>query len=80
MPSVPTFAAMLVQTQRAYPELAIERVNFAQASSDVIEIQGQGSAVLVRPRANFVTFDPATGQLIQHQDGRDLSVHHRISE
>ncbi|WP_160179098.1 PepSY-associated TM helix domain-containing protein [Paraglaciecola mesophila] len=80
MPSIPTFAAMLLDTQRVFPELAIERVNFAKESSDVIEIQGQGRALLVRPRANFVTFDPATGQLIQHHDGRDLSVHNRISE
>ncbi|WP_039986544.1 PepSY-associated TM helix domain-containing protein [Paraglaciecola mesophila] len=80
MPDSELLALILAQAHEKFPALSITRVNFPQKSGDVVEIQGQADAILVRQRANFATFDPATGQPIQHQDGRDLSVHNRISE
>ena len=43
-------------------------------------LQGQATAVLVRPRANQLAFDPASGELLDQRRGDDLGLHLRISE
>ena len=43
-------------------------------------LDGQAQAWLVRDRANVVGFDLRSGELIDWRDGRDMSVHQRISE
>ena len=80
MPGAEHLALMLRQAHEKFPALSITRINLPQKSGDVVEMQGQAEAILVRPRANFVSFDSANGQLIQKHDGVSLSLHNRISE
>ena len=65
---------------RIYPELDIKRVLLAQQDGAVLLLQGQAVAVLVRPRANQLAFDLASGELINHRRGEDLGLHLRIHE
>lgn len=64
----------------AYPELAVQRVILPGKESPVLQIHGDYKAVLVRPRSNAVWLDPDNGEVLLKTDGRDLSVHQRISE
>lgn len=68
------------QAARIYPELDIKRVVLTQQEGAVVLLQGQATAVLVRPRANQLAFDLASGELIDHRRGDDLGLHLRISE
>lgn len=72
--------ASLAAAQAANPDLRIEHIAFPTAKSGAFVFQGQDKAILVRPRANSVWTDAATGQARLLADGRDLSVHQRISE
>lgn len=80
MPDTEHLALMLAHAHEKFPVLSITRINFPQKSADVVEMQGQADAILVRPRANFVSFEPANGQLIQQHEGVSLTLHNRISE
>lgn len=64
---------------RRWPALQIRG---AEPSADGrgLLLDGQAQAWLVRDRANVAGFDLRSGQLIDWRDGRDLSVHQRISE
>lgn len=64
----------------AYPGLAVRRVILPGEESPVLQIHGDYKAVLVRPRANAVWLDPDSNAVLLTTDGRDLSVHQRISE
>lgn len=70
----------LAAARAAYPELRIGRVIFPGESSGAFQFQGQDSAILVRERSNSVWTSAATGEVLLVADGRDLSVHQRISE
>jgi uncharacterized iron-regulated membrane protein len=50
------------------------------AENGAFVFQGDKSAILVRPRANAVWTAAASGAVRLVADGRDLSVHQRISE
>ena len=75
-----TLNRFVAQAARIYPELDIKRVLLAQQEGAVVLLQGQATAVLVRPRANQLAFDVASGELINHRRGDDLGLHLRISE
>lgn len=82
--SAPEIAADLSQSlaaaQEAQPGLRIEHIRFPSERSGAFVFQGQHRAILVRPRANTVWTDPASGEVRLIADGTDLSVHQRISE
>ena len=65
---------------RVYPELVIKQVHLHRQNFNVVMLQGQAKAVLVRDRANQLAFNLATGELIDKRRGVDLGVHLRISE
>ena len=75
-----TLNRFVAQAARIYPELDIKRVVLTQQESAVVLLQGQATAVLVRPRANQLAFDLTSGELIDHRRGDVLGLHLRISE
>ncbi|EQB10671.1 PepSY-associated TM helix domain-containing protein [Sphingobium lactosutens] len=64
--------------RRSDPKLDIREIRFTPDHGVIL--LGQSSAWLVRDRANGTAIDPATHRVIARLDGRDLSVHQRISE
>lgn len=80
MPSVINFSTMVSQLATDYPELEVEIIQFPRKGSMGLVFQGQAEAILVRPRANMVSYDPLTAQQLALNKGKDLSIHARISE
>lgn len=80
MAAADALAASLAAAQRADPELRIEMIQFPDKKTGAFVFQGQRSAWLVRPRANALWTDAATARIALTSDGRDLTVHQRISE
>jgi len=72
--------AALASARQAYPGLEIRQVIFPDEARPFYQLQGQYEAVLVRPRANAVWIDPASSEVLLTTDGREMSVHQRISE
>lgn len=72
--------ALVAAAQRAYPRLRIEAVMPPFAANDVLIVQGQADALLVRPRANAVGVRADTGQVVGIQRGETLGLHQRIGE
>lgn len=66
--------------QAAYPGLRIQRIAFPGGKVGAFQFAGQYKAVLVRERANMAWTNPATGAVVLLTDGRELTVHQRISE
>lgn len=62
------------------PGLQIDRVILPSAENPMLQLHGNGEAVLVRPRSNAVWVDTRTSRVVLATDGRDLSLHQRISE
>ena len=56
------------------------RILFPSNASAPLTIQGELSAVLVRPRANGVHIDPTSLDVVGSYQGEDLNSHTRISE
>ena len=74
------FAASLAAARAADPDLRIQNIRFPTAKSGAFVFEGAKAAILVRPRANAVWTEVATGQMLATYDARDMSVHRRISE
>lgn len=74
------FARSLAAAQAADPALVIQNVRFPNEKSGTFTFEGAKSAILVRPRANAVTTEVASGKILLVTDGTQLSVHQRISE
>lgn len=72
--------ASLASAQAANPDLRIEHIVFPTDKSGAFVFHGQDKAILVRPRANTVWTEAVTGKARLVTDGRDLTVHQRISE
>lgn len=70
----------LAAAREAFPGLRIERIVFPTAAAAEFRIEGQYRAILVRERANVVVTDVRTGAVRAVVDGRDLSLHQRLSE
>lgn len=73
-------APSLEAARAAYPRLRIEAVLFPTEKSGAFVFHGQDRAILVRPRANTVWTEAASGEVRLVTDGRDLTIHQRISE
>jgi len=71
--------AALAAARHADPELRVRNIWFPSEDSPYFRIEGQKSAILVRHRANAV-FTGLDRRPILVTDGRDLSIHQRISE
>jgi uncharacterized iron-regulated membrane protein len=71
---------MFEHALRAYPELDVERVLLPLNHGQPVALLGQTGAILVRPRANAIAFDPASGDEVHRHHARQLDVHQRISE
>ena len=78
LPNIDTFSQIISQSSSYYPELKIEQIVF-DAEYGVL-LQGQGDAILVRARANEISFHSQTGEFLSINKGQDLSIHGRISE
>lgn len=72
--------ASLSAAQAAYPGLRIQRIIFPAGKVGAFQFQGQHKALLVRERANAAWTNAATGKVVLLTDGRELTVHQRISE
>lgn len=79
-PSVANFNAMLVSVKDEYPELEITNIRFPVKAGQGIAFTGSAQAVLVRPRANLISFDPISRERLAINKGMDLPLHARISE
>lgn len=80
MPEVSVFEQMLGQTKTQFPQLDVSKIFFPRKPGDAVLMQGQADAVLVRTRANTISFDPVSGELLSIVKGEELSIHGRISE
>lgn len=80
LPSDNVFLAMINQTKQDFPSLDIKMIQFPQRNGHGVVLQGQAEAILVRPRANMLSFDPITAEKLEQHRGEDLSIHARISE
>ena len=73
-------SAMTSQAARLYPELDVTNILLPHGDDRLVRIQGESRAILVRDRANQITFDTPTGRHVNTRKGIDLSAHMRISE
>lgn len=80
LPSVDGFSTMWEHTKTHYPDLELKSVYFPQRKGQVVQFQGQASAILVRERANIATFDPVSNELLVMTRGEELSALTRVSE
>jgi len=72
--------AMVEKAQQRYPGLDIDTIRFPLNHGQPVFLQGQTDAVLVRPRANAIAFDAASGEEVHRHYAGDLNIHQRISE
>lgn len=70
----------VAKANEVYPDLEIVEVQFPAWRGEGITLRGLGTALLVRPRANAVTVDPATFETLGHHRGEDLSLARRVTE
>ena len=79
-PTTKMFEQMLLQVNNEYPELEITNIRFPFKGGQGVAFTGSADAVLVRPRANLISFDPVSGEVLAKNKGVDMSLHQRISE
>lgn len=79
-PSVAVFNRALSEAKMQYPELELENIRFATKAGQGLVFTGQAQAVLVRPRANLISFDPVSGDVLTINKATELSFHGRVSE
>jgi len=75
-----SYGAFAARARAAIENYRITAVFPPQFADDPVKFHGQGSAILVRDRANQVLFDPASGEMIGIVRGEDLSPMQRVSE
>jgi len=73
-------AAAAQAAGEALPGLRISRIIFPGNRAAPLTVQGDLSAMLVRPRANSVHIDPASGDIAGSYRGEVLDFHTRIAE
>ena len=69
--------AIVARSKQEVPSLNVALVRLPAFGTDVISVQGQSDAVLVRDRANRLNFHPFSGELISAQLAQDLSLPRR---
>lgn len=62
-----------------WPDYRLESLWFPGENQPLI-LQGQERAMLVRPRANTLVIDPATGETFGRVHGEQLNLHQRLAE
>ncbi|WP_347331135.1 PepSY-associated TM helix domain-containing protein [Marinimicrobium locisalis] len=62
-----------------WPGYRLESLFFRGDNQPVV-LQGQDSALLVRPRTNILLLDPAAGEVLGQFRGEQLTAHQRIAE
>lgn len=66
--------AIVARSRQEVPSLRVAVIRLPTFSTDVISVQGQTDAILVRDRTNKVNFHPFSGELINVQLAQDLSL------
>lgn len=74
------FPDSLAAARRAYPELAIRRIDWPGLGGAAFGFYGQDGTLLVRPRASGVVIDAENGKTILRYRGAEASAHQRLSE
>lgn len=77
-PTGPALDRLIAIARSAKPTLDLREIRFTEDNGVIL--LGQDQAWLVRDRANGVAIDPVRRAVTATLDGRDLSVHQRISE
>ncbi|MEM7364770.1 MAG: PepSY-associated TM helix domain-containing protein [Pseudomonadota bacterium] len=75
-----TLDDMVALAEAEVPGLRVRHIRLPTSVEGSFRIEGQTDVLLVRNRANAVTFDPTNQQIIGAYTGHDLTVHQRISE
>ena len=65
--------AVVARAKQEVPSLQVALVRLPASSRDVISVQGQAGAILVRDRTNRVNFRPFSGEVVSVQLAQDLS-------
>ena len=79
-PSAATLSQALEMLPEAYPGLQTKYIVIPNKPGQSLQFHGQADTLLVRNRANLVSFDPITAELLVVNKGHELSSHARISE
>lgn len=66
--------------ETAYPELKVTHIIGNTGSARPIIFWGENSAILVRPRANFVAINPYDGSIVELYRSEQLNLHQKLSE
>jgi uncharacterized iron-regulated membrane protein len=74
------FERAIGQIPKYHRGLVIKNIRLPIKKGRALIIEGQSTTVLVRDRANSVSFDPFTSEYLSHRVGEDQSLHVRISE
>ena len=80
MPSPEIFLKAMKTADIEFPDLNIKSVRFPSRKNAPMIFQGQSSAILVRDRANLISFDPVTGEFLTKFRGEQLNATARITE
>jgi uncharacterized iron-regulated membrane protein len=80
MPSPEIFLKAMKKVDIEFPDLDIKTVRFPSRKNSPMIVQGQSSAILVRDRANLISFDPMTGEFLSKFRGEQLNAVARITE
>ncbi|MEM9176802.1 MAG: PepSY-associated TM helix domain-containing protein [Myxococcota bacterium] len=70
----------IAAARRSIPDLVVQRIQFPDEADGPIVVTGDAAAVLVRVRANRVSVDPVTGDVLGRTRGETLGLHQRIAE
>jgi uncharacterized iron-regulated membrane protein len=79
-PSADNFTSLLSKVKQDFSDLDIKTIAIPSRKKGAVQFQGQATAVLVRPRANLIAYDPVTLEQVTQYKGEGLSIHARISE
>ena len=78
--TAPALADITARAANLFPELKVTSVFLPAAGSGVVRLQGTSGAILVRQRANQMSFDAASGEHLETRRAEALGLHGRISE
>jgi uncharacterized iron-regulated membrane protein len=76
----PALDAAVAEAAARIPGFRLMEVQFPLARSDAVVLKGAATAALVRPRANSLAVDPATGAVLASWRAEDLGTADRAAE